>query len=246
MTSFSSIAHSNLEICSPVPWSVYQELLSAGSLAEHPEVLDIGCGKGAVLAKAIQLIGGMGVGIELENSLGIQPTPEAHKLEAEGKIEFIFEDASVFFEKSNSSFDLIICIGSSHAVGGVEQAFRLARKHLKPNGKLLFGEIVWKSKPDPDFLEYLGCTEEDQMYSSELLMLAHDCGLSVQKSIACSDEDFEAYELALRRNVMNWCSQNPNDPRASEFSKRSDSWWEAREKWARRAFGFDVILAGLA
>jgi cyclopropane fatty-acyl-phospholipid synthase-like methyltransferase len=245
MSSFSSIAHSNLEICSPVPWQVYRELLLNGAIPDHPEILDIGCGKGAVLAKAIELLDGQGTGVELENSLANDPTFAAQKLESNGKLKFVFTDASLFLASVGHSFDLIICVGSSHALGGPDQLFSAARKHLSPNGKLLFGELVWKSKPDQEFLNFLECAEEDQMYSSQLLELARKNRLSLQRSISCTPEDFEEYESKLRTNMINWCKNNSNDPRASEFMKRSDIWWDAREKWARQAFGFEIMLVGL-
>jgi cyclopropane fatty-acyl-phospholipid synthase-like methyltransferase len=246
MQSFSTIAHSNLEICSPAPWPIYRELLSTRSLPERPEILDIGCGKGGILAKSIRLLNGTGIGVELAEGLGHFPTLEARQLQADGKLKFTFEDAGSFFEKTDSTFDLIICIGSSHAVGGPEGFFRFARKHLRPQGQLLLGELVWKAKPDPAFLAFLECAEEDQMYSAQLSKLAQQNGLAVQASMACTDEDFEAYEQTLRKNVIDWCNYNNDDPDAAKFAERSNSWWEAREKWARHSLGFEILLAGLA
>jgi cyclopropane fatty-acyl-phospholipid synthase-like methyltransferase len=246
VTSFSSIAHSSLEICSPVPWRAYRELLLTDPISDHPEILDIGCGKGGILAKTIDLLGGKGTGLDLENSLCAEPTLTAQKLVVDGKLEFVFEDARTFLKKNGSSFDLIICVGSSHAVGSIEQLFNIAKKRLKPGGKLLFGEIVWKAQPAKEFLDFLECTEEDQMYPAQILSLAQRNGLFVHKSISCSHEDFEAYELVLRNNVIDWCKRNSKDSRAPEFARRSDTWWEAREKWARQAFGFEVVLAGPA
>lgn len=246
MSSFSHITHSSLEICSPVPWQVYRELLLNGAIPAHPEILDIGCGKGGILAKATELMDGQGTGVELENSLANEPTFTAQKLESAGKLKFVFKDAPLFLQSVNHTFDLIICVGSSHALGGPDKVFQAARKHLSPNGKLLFGELAWKSKPDHALLNFLECTEEDQMYPTQLPELARRNGLSVQQSISCTHEDFEEYESTLRNNMIDWCKENQNDPRTSEFIKRSDIWWEAREKWARQAFGFEIILAGLA
>ncbi len=245
MTSYSSIGHSNLDICSPVPWPIYRELLSNAEFSDEPEILDIGCGKGGILANAIELLGGQGVGLELENSLANEPTFAAQKLQLAGKLKFVFEDAGLFLENSNHTFDLIICVGSSHALGGPDQVLNAARKHLNPKGQLLFGELVWKSKPDPAFLSFLECTEADQLHSSELFELARKSGLRIQQSASCTAEDFEKYESDLRRNVMAWCRENSQDPQASKFMTRSDHWWEAREKWARETLGFEILLAGL-
>ncbi len=244
MFNYSTLAHQNLEICSPVPWGVYENLLLSSTISARPEILDIGCGKAGVLARAIEATNGSGIGIDLPNSLGSVISVRAEKLRKLGSLTIILEDAKAFVQRIDNSFDLIICIGSSHAMGGPQQLFNWAKKLLKPDGKLLFGEIVWRSKPSKEFLEFLECGEEDQLYSSQLFDLARKSGFLIEQTASCLETDFDRYENELKSAIETWTVSNATHPMAGEFRKRSESWSKAREKWARHASGFDVLIAG--
>lgn len=243
MFNYSTIAHQNLEICSPAPWGVYENLLLGSKISALPEILDIGCGKAGVLAKAIEATNGSGIGVDLPDSLGTAITARAEKLRNQDRLKIILEDAEGFVRRTDRSFDLVICIGSSHALGGPLQLFSCAKNLLKPGGKLLFGEIVWKAPPSKEFLEFLECGEQDQMYTSQLFDLVQSGGFLIERTASCLETDFDNYENELKKAVETWTMSNATHPMATEFRKRSESWSEAREKWARNAFGFEVIIA---
>ena len=245
MFNYSRVAHQNIEICSPVPWEVYRRLLLSGHFPAKPKILEIGCGKCGILSKSVELLAGTGIGVDLSDSLADELTVLAKELRSCGKIELEIEPAESFLKRSPDLYDLIICVGSSHAVGGPEQAFKSFRSHLNVGGKVIFGEIIWKTKPSKEFLAYLECEEKDQLYSAQLDELAKRSGFSVVESIPCSDSDFETYELELKTSVIDWCRKNPEREEALQFKKRSDTWWDAREKWARDSFGFEVIFASI-
>jgi cyclopropane fatty-acyl-phospholipid synthase-like methyltransferase len=241
MSSYSRIAHQNLEICSPAPWDVYQTLLSSLHFPASSKILEIGCGKCGILSKSVALLAGTGVGVDLADSLADDLTGLAKELRSSDKLQLVIEPAESFLKNSVTKFDLIICVGSSHAVGGLEQAFEKFQSHLNIGGKVIFGEIVWKAKPSEDFLAFLECEEKDQLYPEQLFQLAEHSGFSVIDSVLCSESDFESYESELKASITDWCTAHPDKKETSSFKERSEEWWEAREKWARNAFGFVVV-----
>jgi cyclopropane fatty-acyl-phospholipid synthase-like methyltransferase len=246
MITYSACAHQNLEICSPLPWHVYENLLLESNISPQPKILDIGCGKAGILARVLEVTGGSGIGLDLPTSLASSLTTRAEDLCAQGRLNVVLEDAKTHLQNIDESFDVIICVGSSHALGGPQQVFEYARKFLKPRGKLLFGEIVWKSRPSREFLEFLDCSEQDQMTPAQLFELARECGLSIDRSATCSESDFDAYENELKSAINVWTKSNVAHPMSAQFVERSQVWTEAREKWARSSFGFEVFIASLS
>ena len=100
MITFSRIAHRNLEICSPVPWQMYQELLSLIKLPKDPLILDIGCGKCGLLAKATEFTNGTGLGIDLPESLASDPVLLALELKKSSRLDLHFGPAEEFLKKN--------------------------------------------------------------------------------------------------------------------------------------------------
>ena len=66
-----------------------------------------------------------------------------------GRVTFEEADAA---EWEGGEFDVVLCVGASHAFGGLAKALPAARSHLKPGGRLLLGEGVWEGPPTPEAL----------------------------------------------------------------------------------------------
>lgn len=244
MNNFSRIAHAKIDICSPVPWQPYEDLLTKIDLPENPRILDIGCGKCGLLAKVVNATAGKGYGLDLPDSLASTLATEASDLLNESKIELILADASEYIAAyEGEGFDLIMCVGSSHALKGIHSAIPMMKRVLNPGGYVCIGELIWAKAPSLGHLQFLGCKEEDQPFAREIESSLIENGFSIIDSFSCRPEDFEQYETEFRNGVLSWCESNTIDPDSTKFKERIDSWSDARKKWGREEFGFQIYLA---
>ena len=54
------------------------------------------------------------------------------------------------------SFDLAVCVASSHALGGFPAALGALRELTSTGGLVLLGEGYWRREPSAEYLEALG------------------------------------------------------------------------------------------
>jgi SAM-dependent methyltransferase len=127
-------------------FQVWAEMLIALSLRGDEQVLDIGCGRGAVLLMVAQLLStGKATGIDLwrtSDQSGNAHAVTLHNAQAEGvadRVELLTADMREL-PCSDHSFDLVLSSLAIHNIqeaSGREQAISEAVRVLKPGGRLL-------------------------------------------------------------------------------------------------------------
>ena len=145
---------------------VWAELLDQLQLRGDERILDLGCGRGAVLLMAAhRLSTGRAVGVDLwrsvDQSWNSMAATQRNAL-AEGvsdRIELHTSDIqSLPFE--DESFDLVtssLVIHNIHQRGGREQAIMEAVRVLRPGGRLVITDI--QAKHHPSLLKKLGMND---------------------------------------------------------------------------------------
>jgi SAM-dependent methyltransferase len=129
---------------------VWAEQLDRLGLRGDERVLDMGCGRGAVLMLAAERVPrGRAVGIDLWRSRdqsGNDPEATRRNAQAEGvadRIEIVTGDMTELpFE--DESFDLVVsslAIHNIHAGGGRKKALGEAARVLRPGGNLLVADL---------------------------------------------------------------------------------------------------------
>ncbi len=139
----SRIAHRDHPIAAPLGAARVAKLLSRLQPPGGGRALDLGCGWGEWLLTLLQLrrdIAGVGVDLHLP--------PET----ASGTVRYGVTDR-VRWEQadvagwSDGPFDVVICVGVSHAFGGLDRTLRVLRQHLAPGGQVVLGDAIWEVSP---------------------------------------------------------------------------------------------------
>lgn len=241
---FSAIAHRNHAFSNPIGEAKMMKILEMISLNSQDKVIDIGSGKSELIIRLIEKYHVTATGIELYEGAIEEAIRNAKDRIPNGRIEFIVGDASTAVGKCvEEGYDLGICIGSTHALGGLESTFQTLNRLVKKNGYILIGEGYWKQPPSKEYLAALGEAEESELKShAENVMAGEDLGLVPLWSYVSNDDEWDEYEWLYSSSIENYCHENPNDPDREAMLKRIRSWRTTYLKWGRDTLGFGLYL----
>ena len=189
------------------------------SLALKPlqQVLDIGCGCGELLIRLVERYQVQGVGIDNSSDHIAEAINRANARDVQSHLRFKPKDAKSL-SSANESFDVVICIGSSHAFGAGSGAYENAickiLPMVVPGGSLLIGEGYLKQPAPPDYRALLGDSIPDTMTHAANIASGVAAGLiawSAWTSTVDEWDDFEwNYQQAIERAAQAPSSSNPS------------------------------------
>jgi len=243
--AFTTLAHEGRALLGPVDAASVEALLAQlppAAEATPPHVLDVGCGKGEILARTLARVGGRGLGLEPNPSFAAAArTRLARDLPADRAV--VLEARLADVPLPEHAFAVAICTGALHAFGDWRDALAGLARLVPAGGVALLGPGYWRRPPEPAYLEAFGGREDEQHSLPETLAIAEDAGWQV---IACHEStpaEWDDYEGAYAARVRAWCDRHPDDPAAAEHRARIERWADAYAQWGRDTMGYALVLA---
>jgi SAM-dependent methyltransferase len=226
----SRIAHGELRLWNPLREDALDEAIAVLDLAPGAGVLDVACGRAEVLRRVAERWDVRGSGYDADPTL-IESGPAGL-------------DLQVRDSPPTGPFELVICIASSHALGGFPEALGALRDLTAPGGQVLLGEGYWRRPPSGEYLEALGGASANELPDYRRLMrAAADAGLTPLHAWVASEADWDRYEWRLTLNAERWAAAHPADPGADVLRERARV---ARERMTmpegRETLGFALVL----
>ena len=177
----SRIAHGELALYNPLSERALDESIELLQLAPGARVLDVACGRAEVLRRVAERYDVEPAGYDADAEVVQSAPPELNVIVADRPPEGVF--------------DLVICIASSHALGGFPDALRALHELVAPGGSLLLGEGYWRQPPSRDYLDALGGATEDELPGyGGLFRAAEDAGFTPLHASVASEADWDRYE----------------------------------------------------
>ena len=235
---FTTIAHATHRYLSPLSAEKATRLIDGLELRDGAEVLDIGCGRAGFLLDLVERCAVSGVGVDRNGAFIAAARAEASRRNLEPRVRFV-DQALADVVGDAATFDAIVCMGSSQAVGTFADALRWAHARLAPGGVALFADGFWRRRPDPGYLEALGGATEDELGThAGNVRLAREAGFVVLSTACASDDEWDAYEGRYCAAVERYVEANPLDPDTPAMAARIRAWHEAYVTWGRDTLGF--------
>ena len=230
----SRIAHGELELYNPLSAADLDRAIDLLDLAPGARALDVACGTGVALRRIATRWEVRGTGYDCDRHL-----VERGRRAAPAGVELVVAD-----EPPAGPFELVLCIASSHALGGFPEALERLRELVRPGGHLLLGEGYWRRPPTREYLDALGGATRDELADyGGLLEAARSAGLVALWSCAASEHDWDRYEWTQVLNCERWAAEHAGDPLAQDVRARAAL---ARHRLAltggRETLGFALLL----
>jgi SAM-dependent methyltransferase len=185
-------------------------LLERLEVPEHGSILDLGCGWGELLIRAVQSdrsASSTGVGVDTYPA-DVEHARRAAADRGLGDRVRVVEASAVGWRESA---DRVICIGSSHIWGGTEAALTALALNVSPGGRLLFGDGFWKRDPSEAAVEIFG---QEVVGLGGLVRLAHAAGWDVLHLSEADQLEWDDFESTWRLGRHRWLAEHPADPGA--------------------------------
>ncbi|GAB2817189.1 SAM-dependent methyltransferase [Lentzea nigeriaca] len=218
-----------------------EHLLHRAIRGQDDHLLDLGCGEGAWLLRALQAHGGVtAVGVDISGEGFDRVLNEAARLGLEDRLELLRQDVTEY--RSTRKADLVLSVGAAYAFGGLLPTLNAAREHLAEDGMLLLGDCFWEREPDAAVRAEL--EDGPQKYAdlpTTVAQVVADGWTPVYGYISTIAE-WDEYEWCWTGTLARWALDNPEHP-SSDLALQTSA--AHRTSWLggyRGVLGFVVLL----
>ncbi|MFI8191300.1 SAM-dependent methyltransferase [Streptomyces sp. NPDC085946] len=233
----SRLAHADHPIAAPLGDDSVRRLLEHGLPRPDARVLDLGCGGGEWLLRALASHPGVRAeGVDSSAEALADARRAAHARGVHERLVLHEGDAAGF--ASPHRFDLVLCVGAAHAFGGLPGALAAARGHLAPGGRVLVGDGFWAGAPSPEAVGLLG---ELADLPATVDRVTGDGWVPVHGHVSTRRE-LDAYEWAWTGSLASWALDHPDDPDHARALATAEA---HRTEWLRGyrdSFGFVCLV----
>jgi len=238
----STIAHGDMPFHHPVAEPAIEGLIDLLALGGGDRVLDVGCGRGELLIRIAERTGAGGLGVDASKEQIDRARVEATTRAPGEHLSFEARDAGVMVAPAET-FAVAACVGSSHALGGLEPSLARLRELVRPGGYVVLGEGFWQLEPGSELLELLGTARDELATLPELLEAGAGYGLEPVYVATASDEDWQRYEWAYVFNLDRYIRDHPGGEGLEKLHEQLDRIRRRRLLAARdgEALGFALV-----
>lgn len=226
----------------PFSAATIDRMLQGARLGKNPRILDIGCGLGAWILRALELYpDAHGVGVDVSRAHVERARAEAERRGVDDRFTGQVGDAWDLVRTGD--FDLVMCVGLSDVLGGTGTTLReLIRPRLRDGGVVVLGETFWRRPPDEAALRSLGVAEDRyrdlEGVFDEVIAAG---GLPVDAHVS-TETEWDAYMWACVRALADWGLDEAPPEEQGEILRFMADYRDAWLQGFRGKLGFITLL----
>lgn len=232
LKDYWAIAEADIEIQNPVTDRKLRLLEDYCDVRDGLRVLDVGCGKAWIMRQWAERYQIDGVGLEINRAF-VDFAQSKHP--SRGRIRYVEGPAEVFAPEPNS-YDVVLCLGATFALGGFVQAIEWMVAAAKPGGAVVVGDLTLKHRPAVYTHQHL------PLDPVESLGVVQRHGAEVSAMISASDADFERYASHHRHTTLRWARENPDHADREDVLNKSRDDWNYYLRTIRPLLGWTIIV----
>ncbi len=230
------IGHESIDLMSPISDETLAKAVA--SIPRGGRLLDMGCGK-AALARALLKSDPQASAVCIEKNplLAAQGQAFAEREGLGSRLQMIVADGRAW--KATERFDAIALLGATHAIGAFQEVLAYGKANLNPGGVVLLGEGVWAERPHPEYLAFLGATEDEMMGETALAQEVEKAGFELRYRHLSSADEWDAYETPYFHSLRAFSDADGQHP----FADEANAFEAMQLKYGRKYLGFLVMAA---
>lgn len=236
------LAHADHPIASPLSEETVDRLLRL-AVGGQGSVLDLGCGDGSWLLRALRQNPSLtAVGVDLSGEGFARVREQAEQEGLSQRFQLVRADAREW--SAPGLFDVVLSVGATHAFGGLAPTLAAVGEHLHPGGRVLLGECFWEQPPTPHVLDLLGAEITDYGDLAATVETAASNGWIPLQGHVSTLSEWDEYEWSWTGALARWALEHPDDPDSEQVMTTSI---EHRRAWLagyRGTLGFVTLLLG--
>jgi cyclopropane fatty-acyl-phospholipid synthase-like methyltransferase len=211
-------------------------LLERLAVGPTDQVVDLGCGWGELLLRAVEPTSATGVGVDVDADGLERGRALAAARDLDDRVRFVQAEAAAWDEPA----DRVLCIGSSHVLGGTGPALARLAELVPAGGRLLYGDACWTDPPTAAAAEMF----EEVLPLGALVEHATASGWRVLHLSTADQREWDDFESTWRAARQEWLLRYGDDDRAPEVRSRLDAQLDAYVGTYRGVLGFGYLVLG--
>ncbi len=232
---FWAIRSKSTEVENPISTERLASLSDFAEPVSDMAVLDVGCGKAWLLRQWAKTYGIRGTGLELNPHYVEAARDLTREMGIADRITYI-EGPALDFDFASGSFDIVMCLGATSALGGTAPAISWMRNALSAQGVMILGVAYRSGTSRSEFATALPSFDE-------ILSQLKGCGLSVIGVLESSLSEWDAFRSQQFKDGHDWLLQNRDH---SDWNAMQRKLSEARDRyfnWQRSEMKWGIVVA---
>jgi SAM-dependent methyltransferase len=238
---FGEIALRHRDINNPLSRATFDRILDLCNPPKGSRVLDVGCGKGEFLLHLAVHRAVRGEGLDRSVRAIDVARRRVRERTLQGRLRFRCGDARSLRWPREPYF-LSVCLGATHALGGLRDTLAKLRAWTRPGGWIVVGEGFWKRPPDPAYLEVLGASPDDLLDDRGNVRAGEALGLKLAERWSSTSAEWDDFEREYSEGIESYARERPNDPDVPEMLRRIRRWRAAYLQWGKKTLGFGIYV----
>lgn len=235
----SHLAHAEHPLSAPVSEERASRLLGRLGLPPGGTVVDLGCGQGAwLLLLAAERSDLRLLGVDTSPSAISEARAASARLGYSSSIHWTQSDAAT---ASVGRHDAVICVGASHAFGGLDGTLTAVRQRMKPGGRIILGDTIWEHPPSQAAQDSVEAGPDDFPDLAGLVSRAREHSFEVIDGHVSTLEEWDDYEWAWTGTLLRWALQQPNGRDRTAVMEAARGHRDAWLSGYRRYLGFATL-----
>ncbi|WP_189855790.1 SAM-dependent methyltransferase [Streptomyces poonensis] len=236
----SALAHADHPIAAPLSDTSVSRLLDRALPGGSERILDLGCGTAEwLLRAAAERPGVRAYGVDLDADTIVRAREGIAAKGLGDRIRLEAGDAGAY--TAEDPFDLVLCVGSTHAFGGLLPTLEAVRKHLAPGGTVLIGDGFWEREPGRDTLD-AGFDADEYADLATTVDRIVAAGWTPTYGHVSTIEEWDEYEWSWTGSLSRWALDHPGDPDSGAALTAAAEHRAAWLRGYRRTLGFATLV----